>query len=158
MGVEIERKFAVKKSWQPKDEGEVIAQGYLTKDTDKTVRVRLKGGRGFLTIKGKTENLMRQEFEYEIPVADAEKLLALCGDGVVSKRRHKETYDGFLWEIDVFDGKNAPLVMAEIELPTEDTKFSKPSWVGEELSFDKRYFNSYLAEHPFGTWCADVNT
>ena len=145
MEIEIERKFAVKKNWQPQGEGERIAQGYLTDDENKTVRVRLKGGRGFLTIKGKTQNISRQEFEYEIPAADAEKLLILCGEKVLAKRR-------YVCEIDVFEGANAPLVMAEIELPSEETVFIRPDWLGEELSFDKRYFNSYLAKVPYGSW------
>ena len=152
MGIEIERKFAVKKNWQPKDEGEFIAQGYLSKDLTKTVRVRVKGERGFLTVKGETQNLTRQEFEYEIPVADAEKLLELCGKNTLKKRRHKEIHDGMTWEIDVFEGENAPLIIAEIELPDENAPFAEPNWLGEELSFDPRYFNSYLAEHPFSGW------
>ena len=153
MSLEIERKFSVKSQWHPQDDGQRIAQGYLAEDEESaTVRVRIKGERGFLTVKGKTDGITRAEFEYEIPVADAEQMLAMCGDNVLTKRRYTERYEGNLWEIDVFEGKNAPLVVAEIELPDEDAEFSRPSWLGEELSFDPRYFNSYLAKHPYGTW------
>ena len=153
MATEIERKFLVKPSWQPKGEGEEIAQGYLTENgAANTVRVRLKGSRAFLTIKGKTVGITRAEFEYEIPPKDAEDLLAMCGEHIVRKRRHTEKHGADLWEIDVFAGNNAPLVVAEIELPDERAAFTEPSWLGEEVSADRRFFNSYLAEHPFNSW------
>ena len=152
MAKEIERKFLVKKSWQPKGKGEKIAQGYLCDDENKTVRVRIKGERGYLTVKSRTEGISRNEFEYEIPVEDAQKILLLCNKGVVEKTRYVENFGGFDWEIDVFAGANSPLVLAEIELPNEDTKFQKPDWAGEEVSLDSRYFNSYLSKHPYNKW------
>ena len=152
MAQEIERKFKVKKTWQPTSEGEKIAQGYLAANDAATVRVRIKGARGFLTVKGATHGITRQEFEYEIPLADAEEMLALCSDNALVKRRFVEKHGENLWEIDVFEGKNAPLIIAEIELPTENAEFVRPSWLDEEVSSDPRYFNSYLAKFPFAEW------
>ena len=151
MATETERKFLVKDTWQPVGEGHRIAQGYLFSDENKTVRVRLMDTRGFLTVKGRTEGISREEFEYEIPAADAEKMLTLCSE-LVEKTRYVENVAGKTWEIDVFAGDNAPLILAEIELATAEESFDKPSWAGEEVSFDKRYFNAYLARCPYGAW------
>ena len=152
MMTEIERKFLVQENLWGHDGGDCIAQGYLFADAQKTVRVRLRRNKGYITVKGKTNGISRSEFEYEIPAEDAEAMLNLCGDKVIKKRRHLESIGGNLWEIDVFEGANAPLVLAEIELKHEEQDFVKPPWLGEEVSYDNRYFNSYLAEHPYGAW------
>jgi adenylate cyclase len=153
MGIEIERKFLVKDdSWKAAaDQGRVCRQGYLLSDGGMTVRIRVIGETAFLTIKGPTNGFSRKEFEYEIPAADAEALLALCGNRV-EKVRYLVSYAGMVWELDVFAGANEGLLMAEIELESEGQKFEFPEWVGEEVSGDSRYYNAYLATHPFTGW------
>ena len=106
MAAEIERKFLVKEGWQPQTEGVRIAQGYLSSVPERTVRVRIKGEKGFLTVKGRNEGTRRAEFEYEIPLLDAEAMLALCEQPLIEKRRFLESYGGFTWEVDVFAGAN----------------------------------------------------
>lgn len=154
MGIEIERKFLVKgDAWlSDADEGLACRQGYLDSGKGITVRARIMGDKAYLTIKGATVGITRSEFEYEIPVPDAERLLALCRDAIVEKRRHLIEHDGMTWELDVFSGANAGLVMAEIELESEDQLFNLPNWVGPEVSADPRYRNGHLARHPFRTW------
>lgn len=152
MAAEIERKFLVKEGWQPQTEGVRIAQGYLSSVPERTVRVRIKGEKGFLTVKGRNEGTRRAEFEYEIPLLDAEAMLALCEQPLIEKRRFLESYGGFTWEVDVFTGANEGLVVAEIELPTEDAAFIKPHWIGAEVSGDVRYYNSSLIHHPYREW------
>ena len=156
MGVEIERKFRVLPSWRPQAEGEAIAQGYLSSVPERTVRVRIRGAKGFLTVKGKNGGVdaaRRAEFEYEIPLADARAMLALCEPGVIEKVRHVEPApDGHAWEIDVFHGANEGLVVAEIELDAEDEPFVRPAWLGEEVTEDARYYNSSLAKCPYKKW------
>lgn len=148
MAVEIERKFLVDRQ---KLRGlkylsvEKISQGYLS--TNPTVRVRLTDEHGYLTIKSSTEGISRQEFEYEIPATDAEKLLELCGRLVLKKYRRKVSYGGHIWEIDFFAGRNAGLILAEVELTSPDEKIDLPAWVTKEVSFDKRYFNSHLVKN-----------
>ena len=151
MGIEIERKFLVAgDSWKKgAGTGFICRQGYLLSEKEKTVRVRIIGERAFLTIKGATLGITRSEFEYEIPVADAKGLLALCGDDVVEKQRYFIKHGGKLWELDVFSGANAGLIMAEIELESEEQLFDSPDWLGKEVSGDPRYINSNLARHPF---------
>lgn len=153
MGIEIERKFLVKDgSWKAAaDTGRGCRQGYLLSDGGMTVRIRVIGEKAFLTLKGPSNGISRMEFEYEIPCADAEALLALCGKRV-EKVRHLVSYAGMVWEVDVFAGANEGLVMAEIELEAEGQKFELPEWVGEEVSGDPRYYNAYLADHPFTGW------
>ncbi len=153
MGIEIERKFLVKDgSWKADaDSGRSCRQGYLLSDQGMTVRIRVIGEKAFLTMKGPSNGLSRMEFEYEIPSADAEALLALCGH-LVEKVRHLVSYAGMVWEVDVFAGANEGLVMAEIELESEGQPFGQPEWVGEEVSGDHRYYNAYLADHPFTGW------
>ncbi len=153
MGIEIERKFLVKDdSWKAEaGEGQVYRQGYLCSGHGKTVRVRIIGAQAFLTIKGPTNGISRSEFEYEIPVADAEAMLSLCGN-LVEKTRYIIEHAGMPWELDVFAGANDGLVMAEIELDAEDQSIELPDWAGEEVSGDPRYYNAYLAEHPFAKW------
>lgn len=153
MGIEIERKFLVKDdSWiVTADQGRVCRQGYLLSDGGLTVRIRVIGEQAFLTIKGPSSGISRKEFQYEIPGADAEALLALCGN-LVEKVRHLVSHAGMFWEVDVFAGANEGLVMAEIELASEGQTFRLPDWAGEEVTDDPRYYNAYLAKHPFTGW------
>ena len=153
MKKEIERKFLVKKDlFLPNTEGEYIAQGYLSSTPERTVRVRIKNNRGYLTIKGKNEGISRSEFEYEIPESDAKELLQLCEPSIIIKRRYIVNINDSIWEVDVFEGENAGLIVAEIELKSEEDTFSKPDWIGEEVSFDVRYYNSNLSKRPFKFW------
>jgi adenylate cyclase len=155
MGVEIERKFLVRDdSWRKEaDAGEAMRQGYLCSDAVRTVRVRVGDAGTFLTIKGKGSGLSRAEFEYAIPEAEGVQLLALC-DQLVEKVRYRVPHAGLVWEVDVFAGANQGLVLAELELESEDQPFSAPAWVGGEVSGDRRYFNAYLSRHPFSGWPA----
>ncbi|VGO12947.1 Inorganic triphosphatase [Pontiella desulfatans] len=154
MGIEIERKFLVKDdSWKEHaDDGLVCKQGYLASDRDKTVRIRVMGEKAFLTIKGATYGLSRSEYEYEIPVIDAEGMLQFCATAPVEKTRYLIEHVGMTWELDVFMGANAGLIMAEIELDSEDQPFELPAWAGEEVSGDVRFYNSHLAQKPFTRW------
>ncbi|MDZ8120453.1 CYTH domain-containing protein [Pontiella agarivorans] len=153
MAVEIERKFlVVSDAWKSSVvESSICRQGYLVTDPKKTVRVRVMGDQGFLTVKGATDGFSRMEFEYEIDLADANYMLMLC-EQLVEKTRHYIEHDGLTWELDVFEGLNAGLVMAEVELESETQHFEKPVWAGEEVSEDERYFNGYLSKHPFSQW------
>jgi adenylate cyclase len=156
MGVEIERKFLVRLDLWPG--ASVVAtrtryqQGYLSRERGRTVRVRRAGDRAFLTIKGESVALVRPEFEYEIPLADAEPLLAMCEAPLIDKHRHVVVHEGHTWEVDEFLGANAGLLVAEIELERADEEFSRPAWVGEEVTDDRRYLNANLVEHPFTLW------
>lgn len=152
MAKEIEHKFLVSKGWQPAGEGIRIAQGYLCTEPERTVRVRIKGGKGYLTVKGKNQGISRLEFEYEVPVSDAEAMLKLCKEPPIEKERHLVPFGGFTWEVDVFHGANEGLIVAEIELPSETTKFARPEWVTQDVSNDPRYYNSNLSQHPYTTW------
>lgn len=154
MAKEIERKFLIKKElWQPKGEGISIRQGYLSLEPERTVRVRLKGERGFLTIKGKNHGISRTEMEYEIPAGDAAQLLdEMCLRPLVEKVRYTESYQGQQWEIDIFAGDNAGLAVAEAELASEDAALSLPDWAGQEVSGEARYYNSSLIQNPYKNW------
>lgn len=154
MAVEIERKFLVRDtSWKDQVRRSiVIKQGYLSTDPDRTVRIRIKGERGVLTVKGRSQGVSRAEFEYEIPRADAEAMLLLCEDVPIEKIRHEILVGDKLWELDVFEGQNQGLVLAEIELVVEHEAFEVPAWAGQEVSGDVRYFNSFLSKTPFATW------
>ncbi|MBB2488001.1 CYTH domain-containing protein [Mitsuaria sp. WAJ17] len=154
MGVEIERKFLVRGEGWRQGEGRYLCQAYLSRDPARTVRVRIDGQQAFLTIKGLTAGATRAEFEYAIPVADAKALLALADGPCIEKFRHCLPAGGLIWEIDEFLGANAPLVVAEIELPSEDHPFDRPDWLGEEVTQDTRYFNSALAARPYSSWQA----
>lgn len=152
MGIEIERKFlVVGEAWRAAP-AVAYAQGYLNRDKQRTVRVRLVEGQAWLTIKGASSGATRAEFEYPIPPADAEQLLALCDGPLVRKLRRAVVHAGATWEIDEFQGDNAGLVVAEIELASEDQAFEAPPWLGAEVTHDARYFNSNLAAAPFSTW------
>ena len=147
MALEIERKFLVdakKISALNLTGGEKIFQGYLSTEPNKTVRVRIKKNRGFLTIKSANVGIVRKEFEYEIPVADAEELLKLCGENILQKVRYKVEHAGKIFEVDIFSGRHDGLILAEVELNSADEKFSLPDWLGEEVSDNPKYFNSNL--------------
>ena len=153
MAIEIERKFLVKKnSWTRPNEGTLYIQGYLSSSPETTVRIRIAGKIGFITIKGKTTGFSREEFEYEIPVEDAEILLKKCKNAPIKKIRYKVLLNGTLWEIDEFLEENSGLLMAEVELPDEKASFFRPDWLGRGVTDDKRYHNSHIAQHPFKTW------
>ncbi|MBN2050209.1 MAG: CYTH domain-containing protein [Spirochaetales bacterium] len=152
MAKERERKFLVTgDAWR---QGEAVRyrQGYLNTDPERTVRVRIAGNKAFLTIKGITVGCSRDEFEYPIPFEDAEALLALCEASVICKDRRTLRVEGFVWEVDEFFGDNQGLILAEIELFSEDQAFFRPDWVGREVTGDIRYYNAALAEHPFKNW------
>lgn len=154
MGQEIERKFLVRGTgYRDSSKCILIRQGYLCNETDRVVRVRVSGSRGFITIKGKTASLTRPEYEYEIPLEDAEEILeGLCSGTVIEKKRYTVEYQGFTWEVDEFCGANQGLVVAEIELAEETATFPKPEWVGEEVTADPKYLNANLIKHPFREW------
>lgn len=155
MGQEIERKFLVDlNKWQQIDKptGEYYRQGYLLADPNKTIRVRLSSENGFLTIKGLTIGAKRSEYEYKIPVEDAKELLNKFSGLELSKIRYKITFDNKIWEVDEFLGDNEGLIVAEIELLSEDENFSIPEWISREVTGDERYYNSNLAVEPYKTW------
>ena len=157
MPLEIERKFLVTgTAWRSPD-AQRLVQGYLSRDKARTVRVRIAGPLAFLTIKGATSGASRAEFEYPIPLADAEALLGLCEGPLIDKIRHRVAFGGLLWEVDEFLGENAGLVVAEVELEREDQAVDLPPWVGEEVTHDPRYFNSNLASFPFSQWRAGTD-
>jgi len=152
MAVEIERKFLVTGTAWQRAPGVLYRQGYLNRDKARTVRVRVAGDAAFLTIKGVSVGATRAEFEYPISLADAQTLLTLCDGPLIEKTRHVLTHAGTVWEVDVFAGDNTGLVVAEVELASEDQFFALPDWLGEEVTHDARYFNSNLAVHPFRQW------
>lgn len=154
MGIEIERKFLVSgEAWRKEASARTrFSQGYLSRDPARTVRVRIAGDAAFLTIKGKTTGATRAEFEYAIPVADAQQLLLISDGPVVEKIRHLCVFEGMTWEVDEFLGANAGLVLAEIELDTEGQAFARPAWLGAEVTGDARYVNANLAVKPFTSW------
>jgi len=152
MSTEIERKFLVHGTDWRQGAPVRLRQGYLNRDKERTVRVRIAGSRAYLTIKGLTRGVSRPEFEYEIPLHDGEALLTLCDGTPLEKDRYTLQHAGATWEIDEFLGANAGLVIAEIELKDERQKFERPSWLSIEVSDDPRYFNSSLIAAPYGTW------
>ncbi len=153
MGIEIERKFLVRdRSVLVGSRGTDYRQGYLSRDPERTVRVRLSGDRGFLTVKGRSHGATRAEFEYGIPAADAVSLLGLCEGNTVDKTRHRIDHAGLTWEIDVFHGANEGLIVAEVELDSADRPVDAPDWVGDEVTGDPRYYNANLVAHPYRTW------
>ena len=154
MGKEIERKFRVKgDSWRALAKGTTYRQGYLNSVKERTVRIRTVGDKAFLTIKGLTVGATRTEYEYEIPMADCNAMLdALAERPLIEKKRYKVGFGGLTWEIDEFFGENAGLIVAEVELKSEDQAFKKPDWVGDEVTGDPRYFNANLIKHPYTKW------
>jgi adenylate cyclase len=154
--IEIERKFLVTSDVFKSDalRQNHIAQGYLSSEPERTVRVRIKGEKGYLTIKGKTNEtgLSRYEWEKEIPVAEARELLQLCEKGVIEKKRYEIQVGQYLYEVDEFFGENQGLIIAEVELQSENEVIEKPIWLGEEVTQDHRYYNSHLSQNPFKKW------
>lgn len=162
MATEIERKFLLNPAHLA-DEGSDesrwrgaepvhYCQGYLNRNKARTVRIRIIGKTGFLTVKGPSVGAKRAEFEYPIPLDDAQELLSLCESGVIEKLRRVVNYRGTVWEVDEFLGENTGLIVAEVELEHEDQPIHKPDWVGEEVTHDPRYFNSSLSAKPFKLW------
>ena len=154
MGQEIERKFLVANpSFLTSLSGSHVKQGYIPGKTRSAARIRICDGVGFLTLKSETRGITRSEFEYEIPLDDAEEMLdILCGRPLIEKTRYLVEWKGHVWEVDVFQGDNEGLIVAEIELATVDQAFAKPPWLGREVSLDARYFNSNLARTPYVNW------
>lgn len=154
MAKEIERKFLVKgDAWRALAQGTHYRQGYLNSVKERTVRIRTINEKAFLTIKGPTIGVTRQEYEYEIPHADCVQMLEhLAEKPIIEKNRYKIPHEGLIWEIDEFLGVNAGLIVAEVELSDENQVFNKPEWIGEEISSDPRYFNSNLVKNPYTTW------
>jgi len=153
---EIERKFLVtSKLFIPlASTKHLIAQGYLNSQPERTVRVRIKGESGYLTIKGKSDETgtTRFEWETEIALADARPLLALCENGVIEKMRYELPFGKHIFEVDVFYGDNEGLIIAEVELTSAHESFEKPAWIGNEVTNDKRYYNAYLSQNPYKNW------
>jgi adenylate cyclase len=154
MGVEIERKFLVtNEDWRTQGEPVLLRQGYLSSHPERVVRVRIEGDRAVMTIKSKNTGASRGEWEYPLPMQDAAEFLdKLCEQPIIEKYRRRIRFGGFTWEVDEFLGVNAGLVVAEIELPSEDTQFDKPAWAGEEVTHDRRYYNSALVAQPYTSW------
>ena len=150
---EIERKFLIKQElWKPAGKGNVIKQGYLSITPQSVVRIRIADEKAFLTIKGERIGITRIELEYEIPKNEAEVLMKMCLGFPVEKTRFFEEYGGFIWEIDVFEGENHGLIIAEVELENVNQEIDLPVWIEKEVSFDYRYFNSWLSKNPYKTW------
>jgi adenylate cyclase len=154
VGIEIERKFLLAgEGWRELGEPVLLRQGYLSSDPVRVVRVRIEGEAAFLTIKGKSQGATRGEWEYPIPVPEAAELLdTLCPAPLVEKIRRRIQVGAHTWEVDEFLGANAGLVVAEIELASEDEPFDKPDWIGLEVTHDARYFNSNLIRNPYSAW------
>jgi len=153
MALEIERKFLLKEDTWRSEQGTRYRQGYLNSVKERTVRVRTIGDKGYLTIKGASRGPVRTEYEYEIPVAEAEAMLdGLCEKPLIEKKRYKIEFKGLIWEVDEFFGENQGLIVAEVELEKEDQAFRKPEWVGEEVTGDPKYFNANLIHNPYQNW------
>ncbi|MGY0217666.1 CYTH domain-containing protein [Endozoicomonadaceae bacterium StTr2] len=155
MAQEIERKFLVKRDFKSEAHSELrIVQGYLNSDPERTVRVRIKGDKGFLTVKGisNATGTSRYEWEREISVDEAGELLLLCESGTIDKTRYLVTYGKHVFEVDEFYGDNDGLLIAEVELGSETEHFEKPEWLGEEVTGDNRYYNSALKKNPYKFW------
>jgi adenylate cyclase len=153
MGIEIERKFLViNDQWRDAASATHFAQGYITRGTGRTVRVRIAGAEAFLTIKGPVSGISRSEYEYPIPLEDAQGMLSLCEGPIIEKIRFKFSHEGHLWEIDEFLGENAGLIVAEVELSHPEEEVLLPDWIGKEVTGDPRYYNSNLTIHPFRAW------
>jgi adenylate cyclase len=154
--IEIERKFLVLSNVFKSEafQHNRIVQGYLSSDPERTVRVRVKGDKGFLTVKGKgnESGMSRLEWEKEITINEAEQLLSICEKGVIDKIRYEIKMGSHVYEVDVFSADNDGLVIAEIELTSESESFEKPDWLGQEVTNDERYYNAYLSKNPYKNW------
>lgn len=153
MATEIERKFLVKtEDWRNGATGQRYCQGYLCRG-DRTVRVRISGNQAWLTIKGASSGIARLEYEYPIPLRDAEELLTqLCDRPLINKIRYSIPFAGLIWEVDEFLGENQGLILAEVELDTPEQAVTLPPWIGVDVSADPRYYNAYLVDHPYTQW------
>ena len=153
MSLEIERKFLVKENDWRNGQGTMYRQGYLNSDENRNVRVRVIDDKGYLTVKGISKGATRVEYEYEIPKAEAGAMLDnLCEKPLITKKRYTIELKGFVWEVDEFLGENQGLIIAELELESEDQVFIKPEWIGEEVTGDPKYFNSNLIHRPYSKW------
>jgi len=153
MGIEIERKFLIIHNDWPRKAGKHYRQGYISSDPRRVVRVRVVGDTGFLTIKGELSGCSCPEYEYLIPEQDARKMLeSLCVGSIIEKKRYQIPFEGFVWAVDVFERENSGLILAEVELSSEEEKLKKPDWIGEEVTGDKRFYNAYLSRHPYSEW------
>ncbi|MCX3266969.1 CYTH domain-containing protein [Pedobacter agri] len=155
MGKEIERKFLIKETeWNSfaKPEGKLLRQGYLVSDPNKTIRVRTTENAAWITIKGISTGASRLEYEYEIPLKEGLELLDQFAESELEKIRYEIPHEGKIWEVDVFSGDNAGLIVAEIELESEEENFQLPAWVAEEVTHEKKYYNSCLTIHPYKSW------
>jgi CYTH domain-containing protein len=154
MAIEIERKFLVQgDAWRQLATGVAYRQGYVASTASCTVRIRVAGDQGYITLKGGTEGISRAEYEYAIPLQDATEMLdTLCQRPLIEKMRYRVPWQNVVWEIDEFWGENQGLIMAEVELTDPQQQLTLPDWIGEEVSGDPRYFNSNLAKHPFSLW------
>lgn len=155
MSQEIERKFLVKGDFKPfAHKATRITQGYLSSEPERTVRVRIMGDKGYITVKGigNASGASRFEWEMEIPLKDAEQLIKICEPGVIDKTRYLVKVGQHTYEVDEFYGENQGLILAEIELQNENEPFEKPDWIGEEVTGDTRYFNSMLMKNPYSRW------
>lgn len=152
--MEIERRFLLKNdAWREQVlQTLCLQQGYLSVEKERTIRVRIHDARAWLTLKGYVSDVSRIEFEYEIPLADAQLMLQTMCRFQVRKQRHLVRFEGFLFEVDEFFGDNAPLILCELELPDEQACYPKPDWLGREITYDGRFTNAYLSQHPYGTW------
>lgn len=158
MGYEIERKFLVRGEFKSKSfKNFKIKQGYLALSGANVVRVRVKGDAGFITVKTavKEGTITRNEWEYEIPIAEAEEMLLLCEDALLDKTRYLVEHGNHVFEVDEFHGENDGLLLAEVELESEDEEYQKPEWLGEEVTGNVRYYNSFLSIHPYTGWKDD---
>ena len=158
MATEIERKFLVNGDlWRSLGTGESYKQGYIPTQDQTAVRVRIVGDRAYLTIKGKNQGMVRAEFEYPIPLDDAEMMLVtLCRPPLIEKIRYRIPQGDLIWEVDEFSGENQGLILAEVELQSEHQAIAIPTWIGQEVTADPRYYNSNLVNHPYQCWSKDL--
>ena len=153
MAVEIERKYLVEgDEWRRLARGEVFRQGYLSTVKERTVRIRTVGAQAWITIKGLTVEATRSEFEYAIPLSDAQEMLELCEQPIIEKTRYVVEAGGLRWEIDEFGGVNRGLIVAEVELDDPNQDIDLPDWIGAEVTDDPRYYNANLIAHPYSVW------
>ena len=155
MGVEIERKFLIEKDlWYAlkKPSGILVQQAYLVNEPEKVIRIRVTDSSGYLTIKGPAVHATRSEYEFPIPKTEAKEIIDQFTKVRIDKTRYKIEFEGKTWEVDEFWGDNEGLIIAEIELKSEEEQFTKPAWIGPEVTEDPRYYNSYLSEHPYTSW------
>jgi len=154
MGIEIERKFVViSDDWKNQVTGNTIRQGYLSTSPDRVVRIRIVNQKAWITVKSSSDGLVRNEWEYPIPADDAKAMLEnLCIQPVIEKIRYRIPYEGMMWDLDVFYGENEGLLIAEIELESENQPFALPAWAGKEVTHNRLYHNNHLAQYPYRAW------